>query len=71
MHLPYGFSSIKIMAVTAAGAKFGPLGYEVDLLYIACLAAFVMGGSGPFAEDGLISKRDDTRESSIVANTVR
>ena len=61
VHLRYGFSSIKIMAVTAAGAKFGPPGYEVDLLYIACLAALVMGGSGPFAVDGLISKRDDTR----------
>jgi putative oxidoreductase len=49
VHLPYGFSSIKLLAVTAAGAQFGPPGYEVDLLYIACLAALVMGGSGPFA----------------------
>ena len=48
VHLPYGFSSIKLIAVTAAGAKFGPVGYEVNLLYIACLAALVMGGSGPF-----------------------
>jgi putative oxidoreductase len=54
VHLPYGFSSIKLIAVTAAGPKFGPPGYEVDLLYIACLAALVMGGSGPFAVDGLI-----------------
>jgi putative oxidoreductase len=28
VHLPYGFSSIKLMAVTAAGAQFGPPGYE-------------------------------------------
>jgi putative oxidoreductase len=54
VHLPYGFSSIKLIAVTAAGAKFGPVGYEVNLLYIACLAALVMGGSGPFAVDRLI-----------------
>ena len=54
VHLPYGFSSIKLLAVTAAGAQFGPPGYEVDLLYIACLAALVMGGSGPFAVDRLI-----------------
>jgi len=27
---------------------------EVDRLYIACLAARVMGGSGPFAVDRLI-----------------
>jgi putative oxidoreductase len=24
VHLPYGFSSIKLQAVTAAGAQFGP-----------------------------------------------
>ena len=54
VHLPYGFSSIKLIAVTAAGPKFGPPGYEVALLYMACLAALVIGGSGPFAVDGLI-----------------
>jgi putative oxidoreductase len=57
VHLPYGFSSIKLMAVTAAGAQFGPPGYECDLLYLACLAALVLGGSGPLAIDGLIGKR--------------
>src|SRR6516162_9836392 len=41
VHLPYGFSSIKLQAVTAAGAQFGPPGYEVDLLYLACLATLV------------------------------
>ncbi len=54
VHLPYGFSSIKLLAVTAAGAQFGPPGYETDLLYLACLAALVIGGSGPLAIDGLI-----------------
>jgi putative oxidoreductase len=57
VHLRYGFSSIRLLAVTAAGAKFGPVGFEVILLYIACLAALVIGGSGPFAIDGLIRKR--------------
>ena len=47
VHLPYGFSSIKLNAVTAAGAQFGPPGNEVDLLYLACLAALVLGGPGP------------------------
>src|SRR6266404_8072377 len=61
VHLPYGFSSIKLIAVTAAGATFGPPGYEVNLLYIACLATLVVGGSGAFAVDGLIGKPDDTR----------
>src|SRR5258708_670579 len=54
VHLPYGFSSIKLIRVTASGAQFGPPGYEVNLLYIACLAALVLGGSGPLAVDGII-----------------
>jgi len=57
VHLPYGFSSIKLMAVTATGAQFGKPGYECDLLYIACLAALVLGGSGPLSIDGFIRKR--------------
>ena len=56
VHLRYGFSSIKLLAVTATGAQFGPVGYEVILLYLACLATLVIGGSGPFAVDGLIGK---------------
>ncbi|HEY7404482.1 MAG TPA: DoxX family protein [Candidatus Angelobacter sp.] len=53
VHLPYGFSSIKLMAVTPDGARFGPPGYECDLLYLASLAVLVLGGSGPLAIDGL------------------
>jgi putative oxidoreductase len=59
VHLPYGFSSIKLVAVTQAGTQFGPPGYETDLLYIACLAALVLGGSGPLSIDGLIAQRKD------------
>jgi putative oxidoreductase len=57
VHLPYGFSSIKLIAVTDAGAQFGPVGYECNLLYLACLIALVLGGSGPLAIDGLIRRR--------------
>lgn len=57
VHLPYGFNSIKLMAVTAAGAQFGPSGYECDLLYLACLAALVIGGSGPLSVDGFLRSR--------------
>jgi putative oxidoreductase len=57
VHLPYGFSSIKLQAVTAAGAQFGPPGFETDLLYLACLAALVLAGSGPLAIDSLLAKR--------------
>ena len=57
VHLPYGFSSIKLISVTSGRAQFGPPGYEVDLLYIACLVALVIGGSGPIAIDRYIGKK--------------
>lgn len=56
VHLPYGFSSIKLRAVTTAGAQFGPPGYEVDLLYLACLATLVLGGAGPFTIESIVAK---------------
>ena len=65
VHLPYGFSSIKLLAVTAARAQFGPPGFETDLLYLACLAALVLGGSGPLAIDGLLVKRSETARPSM------
>jgi putative oxidoreductase len=71
VHLPYGFSSIKLLAVTPTGAKFGPVGYEVILLYIACLAALVIGGSGPLAIDGLIRNRFRTRTDTIPPAAMR
>lgn len=56
VHLPYGFSSIKIISVTSGRAQFGPPGYECDLLYLACLAALVLGGSGPMAIDSYLRR---------------
>jgi len=71
VHLPYGFSSIKLQAVTAAGAQFGPPGYEVDLLYLACLAALVLGGPGPLTIGGLIRKQSKVKSSSSRPNITR
>jgi putative oxidoreductase len=58
VHLRYGFSSIKLQAVTAAGPQFGPPGYECNLLYLACLTALVLGGNGSLALDRLISRTE-------------
>jgi putative oxidoreductase len=57
VHLPYGFSSIKLINVMAGRAQFGPPGYECDLLCLACLAALVLGGSGPMAIDDYLRKK--------------
>jgi len=56
VHLPFGFTSIKLLAITPSGPQFGPPGYETNLLYLACLATLVMGGSGPLAVDNMIAK---------------
>jgi putative oxidoreductase len=57
VHLPNGFSSIKLQSVTAAGAHFGQPGYETDLLYLAALAALLLGGTGPLALDRIFTRR--------------
>jgi putative oxidoreductase len=57
VHLPYGFSSIKLMAITADGPQFGKIGYELNLLYIAGLFALSLGGPGPFSIDRLFTGR--------------
>ena len=57
VHLPNGFSSITLQSVTVAGAHFGQPGYETDLLYLAGLAALLLGGSGPLALDRIFTQR--------------
>jgi putative oxidoreductase len=57
VHIPYGFISIKLVAITPAGAQFGPPGYEVNLLYLACLAALILGGPGRLSIDCWIARR--------------
>jgi putative oxidoreductase len=64
VHVPNGFSSIKLQYVDVAGAHFGQPGYETNLLYIAALFAMVLGGSGPFALDHLLMRRFAVTEPS-------
>src|SRR4029077_4721876 len=57
VHLRYGFSSINTIGLTADGPKFGPPGYEVNLLYIAGLIALILGGAGALSVDRLLSRK--------------
>jgi putative oxidoreductase len=57
VHLPNGFSSIKLVSYDGAGAHFGQPGYETDLLYLAGLLALCVGGAGPLSLDGYLSSR--------------
>jgi len=57
VHLPYGFSSVKLLSVSASGARFGPVGYEVDLLYLAALIVLAFQGPGPLSIDSMRQRR--------------
>jgi putative oxidoreductase len=64
VHVPYGFSSIKLREVTPAGPQFGPPGYETDLLYLAALAALVLGGSGRSRSTDCGADTPDTHQAT-------
>ena len=71
VHLPNGFSSIKLQSVTAGEAHFGQPGYETDLLYLAGLAALVLGGSGPLALDRFFYRRHTSEKAGLSDQNVR
>ena len=51
VHLPNGFSSIKLLSIDAKGAHFGQAGFQTVLLYIAGLLSLAIAGAGPFSVD--------------------
>jgi putative oxidoreductase len=57
VHLPNGFSSIKLQSFDAAGAHFGQPGYETDLLYVAALVSLCIAGAGPLSVDAALKRR--------------
>jgi putative oxidoreductase len=59
VHLPYGFFSVKFAEVTETGIKFGPVGYEILLLYLAGLVALVLGGPGAWSLERWLERRRD------------
>jgi putative oxidoreductase len=62
VHLKYGFSSVNTIGLTADGPKFGPPGYEVNLLYIAGLISLILGGAGALSIDRLLSRNGELSE---------
>jgi putative oxidoreductase len=57
VHLRYGFFSVKLVEVSPTGIKFGTVGYELVLLYLAGLATLVLGGPGAFSVDRWRARR--------------
>jgi len=56
VHLRYGFFSVKLAEVTESGTKFGPVGYEILLLYLGGLATLVLGGPGRLSVQSLLRR---------------
>jgi putative oxidoreductase len=57
VHLQYGFSSVNLLSVSPSGARFGPVGYELNLLYLAALVLLAIQGPGPLSVDELRQRR--------------
>jgi len=51
VHWRYGFSSVKTIGLTPEGPRFGPPGYEIDLVYIAALLALIFAGTSALSLD--------------------
>ena len=58
VHLKYGFSSVNTIGLTEEGPRFGPPGYEVNLLYIAGLVSLILSGAGAWSVDHLLSRKE-------------
>jgi putative oxidoreductase len=57
VHWRYGFSSVNTIGLTPDGPRFGPPGYEIDLLYIAALLAVVFAGTSALSLDEWRARR--------------
>lgn len=51
IHVHYGFSAVNTVGLTADGPRLGPPGYEINLLYIAILAALAVSGPTALSVD--------------------
>lgn len=61
VHLRYGFSSVRLKAITDVGAEFGPIGYELNLLYLAALGTLAASGPSALSIDRWLVRRRGSR----------
>jgi putative oxidoreductase len=57
VHFRYGFSSVRLQAFNVSGAVFGPIGYELNLLYVAALLVLAVCGPSPVSIDRWLCNR--------------
>ena len=57
VHLRYGFLAVRLASFGPDGAKFGPVGYELGLVYLAALVALAVSDPTPWSIDGWRASR--------------
>jgi len=62
VHFQYGFSSVRLKAVTPSGAEFGPIGYEINLLYLVGLLTLALLGPGRLSVDHWLKMKRKMRD---------
>ena len=67
VHLQYGFSSVRLKGITAAGAEFGPIGYEMNLLYITGLLTLALSGPTKLSLGRWLSTRKQAKKTISVS----
>lgn len=60
VHFQYGYSSIRLKGVNTGGPEFGPIGYELNLLYIAALVTLALSKPTSWSLDLWLKKRKES-----------
>jgi len=63
IHYKFGYSSIKTIGLDESGPKFGPPGYEINLLYIGALIMLTFSGGGKLSIDSIIGRQTLSRST--------
>jgi len=58
---PDAFAAI-LHSIGVPGARFGPVGYEMNLLYLAALATLALGGPGAVCDRRPSQEANGTRQ---------
>ena len=66
VHLPYGFSSVRLLGISSSGATFGPVGFEINLLYIAGLLVLASSREHAFSLERWLRRPGSSRPASML-----
>jgi putative oxidoreductase len=65
VHLQYGFSSIKLKSISASGAEFGSIGFELNLIYVAALISLALAGPTKLSLDNWLKMKNSKSATQL------